>query len=268
MDDDESTEQFVFDFRTPLQKKLQQSQKTENEFRKEFKIWEDQPKIIDSYELQQHRGNNNENLSQFSNSTVHLLEEQSLIMIVKSMRKQVIFDFFESHKPYNRLRECIDDECQELDCDHELLVWDVKCEQQTRTTIVRNTKAKGTRNPNRLLAVIDDQNISQKISKTEPNSTKRGNIKQFDTTKVVEMVYDEELRIYSLPEVKIVLQSNDSTTAAYLMEKDRLLILTESHAYVYDANEKKNDWKELSRCLYQQVIDLSFTGQHQVICAC
>ena len=113
-------------------------------------------------------------------------------MIVKSMSKQVIFDFFESHKPYNRLRECIDDECQELDCGHELLVWDVKCEQQTRTTIVRDTKAKGTRNFNRLLAIIDDQNIS-KVSKTEANSAKRGNIKQFDTTKVVEMVYDEEL---------------------------------------------------------------------------
>ena len=48
IDDDESTEQFVFDFRTPLQKKLQQSLKTENEFRKELDIWEDQPKIIDS----------------------------------------------------------------------------------------------------------------------------------------------------------------------------------------------------------------------------
>ena len=94
MDNDDNNEQFVFDLRTAQEKELQASFKTRNAFKKKFEIWEDRPKIIDSEELKEDEAD----YIQYISSTVHLLEDQNLILHVKSMIQpsQVVFDFFES----------------------------------------------------------------------------------------------------------------------------------------------------------------------------
>ena len=81
MDNDDNNEQFVFDLRTAQEKELQASFKTKNAFKKKFEIWEDRPKIIDSEELKE----DEEDYIQHISSTVHLLEDQNLILHVKSM---------------------------------------------------------------------------------------------------------------------------------------------------------------------------------------
>ena len=93
-----------------MQKKLQKTKKNENAFRKTFEIWEGSPKIIDSEEMIRDKKNDEQNLIRFTSSTVHLLEEQSLILHVKSLTQpiydengdflnmvsKVLFDFFEA----------------------------------------------------------------------------------------------------------------------------------------------------------------------------
>ena len=44
------------------------------------------------------------------------------------MVSNVLFDFFEAMEPYERLEECVDEECDGKDCRHEKLVWQVVCE--------------------------------------------------------------------------------------------------------------------------------------------
>ena len=58
---------------------------------------------MDSTELVKHE----ESLIKYANSSIHLLQDQSLIMHVKSLQPQkVLFDFFEATEPYNQLEEC------------------------------------------------------------------------------------------------------------------------------------------------------------------
>ena len=49
------------------------------------------------------------------------------------------------------------------------------------------------------------------------------------------MYYDdsEKVRIYSLPEERVVLPSNSQTRAAFLLENNRLLTITDTHSYVF-----------------------------------
>ena len=76
---------------------------------------------------------------------------------------RVVFDFFEAQEPHNRLeeKECEKEPCEDESCKHELLEYMVKCEQVTRTTLVTDLRPKETREPNRILAVIDDEKLQR-----------------------------------------------------------------------------------------------------------
>ena len=81
--------------------------------------------IMDSKELKY----DEENLIHSTSSTVHLLEEQSLIVHIKSMTRPscVVFDFFEAEEPHNRIKECEVPDCFKAECNHKQLVYKVKC---------------------------------------------------------------------------------------------------------------------------------------------
>ena len=55
------------------------------------------------------------------------------------------------------------------------------------------------------------------------------------------MIYDEDKRIYYLPENKCELIEKESTIAAYILENNRLLIVTKSNLHVLDANNDISD---------------------------
>ena len=65
------------------------------------------------------------------------------------------------------------------------------------------------------------------------------------------MIYDpsENKRIYSLPEEKLRIASNSFTRAAYLLEYNLLLIVSESHSYVIDTSGI-DEWQQIKMCTH------------------
>ena len=57
------------------------------------------------------------------------------------------------------------------------------------------------------------------------------------------MIYDEDKRIYSLPEVKYDFVEKEKTIAAYLLERHRLLIMTKCNSYIFCVdNDGPDGW--------------------------
>ena len=66
------------------------------------------------------------------------------------------------------------------------------------------------------------------------------------------MIYDpsENKRIYSPPVEKLGVPLDGSTRAAYLLEYDLLLIVSEYHSIVIDTSgfNERNEWQEIKKC--------------------